>query len=233
MLTLHHLDNSRSQRILWIMEELGLKYEVTYHKRDTKTMLAPDSLRAVHPLGKAPVLVDSDGPNGKSQTLVESGAILEYLVDRYGGGRLKPKAGTSEALRYTFWMHFAEGSAMTPLLLKLIFDKIQNPPLPLPAKLIVIPIAKGIAAKIDKMLIAPNLKAHQAYMETELAKSLWFAGDEFTAADIQMSFVVEASASRGGMTPATHPKLFNWLERIHTRPAYKKAIEIGGPYSLS
>lgn len=232
MLTLHHLDNSRSQRILWILEELGLKYEVKFHKRDPKTMLAPDSLRAVHPLGKAPVLVDSDGPDGKSITLVESGAVLEYLVDRYGQGRLKPKAGSTDHLRYNFWMHFAEGSAMTPLLLRLIFDKIQNPPLPLPARLMIKPIAMGIAGQINKMLIAPNLKSHQAYMEAELSKSPWFAGKEFTAADIQMSFVVEASAARGGVTSATHPRLIDWLKRIHARPAYVKALEVGGPYSL-
>lgn len=225
MIILHHLDNSRSQRILWMLEELGLDYEVTYHKRE-KNMLAPASLKAVHPLGKSPVLVD-DG-----LVLVESGAILEYLVDKYGKGKFKPAAGTADSLRYTFWMHFAEGSAMTPLLLRLIFDKISNPPLPMIAKALIAPVAKGIAAQVSKIAIAPNLKSHQAYMEAELEKSLWFAGSEFTAADIQMSFVLEASAARGPMTRGTHPKLFNFLERIHSRPAYKKALEVGGPYSL-
>lgn len=225
MITLHHLNNSRSQRILWMLEELGLKYEVKYHQRDAVTMLAPPSLKAVHPLGKAPVLVDGEA------TLVESGAILEYLVDKYGGGKFMPAEGTNERLRYTFWMHFAEGSAMTPLLLSLIFKKISDPPLPLPVKILVAPIAKGIAAQVNKMLIAPNLKAHQDYMEAELSKSTWFAGDEFTAADVQMSFAVEASAARG-MTREARPKLFSYLNRIHARPAYKKALEVGGPYDL-
>lgn len=225
MITLHHLDNSRSQRILWMLEELGLKYEVQFHKRN-KAGLAPASLKAIHPLGKSPVLVDGD------LTLIESGAILEYLVDRYGSGKFKPKAGTAESLRYILWMHFAEGSAMSPLLLRLIFSKIANPPLPLPVKLIVAPIARKIAAQANKMIIEPNLRNHQAFMEQELQKSAWFAGDEFTAADVQMSFVVEASAARGGVSRDTHPKLVSFLERIHARPAYKKALEVGGPYSL-
>ncbi len=226
MITLHHLDNSRSQRILWMLEELGLKYEVRYHKRNSETKLAPSSLRAVHPLGKAPVLVDGD------LTLIESGAILEYLVDKYGGGKFKPAAGTKDYLRYIFWMHFAEGSAMTPLLLSLIFGKIADPPLPLPVKLMLGPIVKGIAAQVNKLLIAPNLKAHQDYMEAELNTCLWFAGNDITAADVQMSFVVEASAARGNVTSATRPKLMAYLERIQARPAYKKALEVGGPYEL-
>ena len=226
MITLHHLDNSRSQRILWMLEELGLKYEVQFHKRNPKTMLAPASLKAVHPLGKSPVLVD-DG-----LVLMESAAILEYLVEKYGQGKFKPASGSSEALRYSFWMHFAEGSAMTPLLLRLVFDKVSNPPIPAIAKALIGPIAKGISAQVNKIAIAPNLKSHQAYMEAELEKSLWFAGSEFTAADVQMSFVLEASAARGPMSRGTHPKLFNFLERIHSRPAYKRALEVGGPYNL-
>ncbi len=226
MIILHHLDNSRSQRILWMLEELGLQYEVKFHKRDPKTMLAPASLKAVHPLGKSPVLVD-DG-----LVLIESGAILEYLVGKYGKGKFKPPEGTPESLRYNFWMHFAEGSAMTPLLLRLVFDKISNPPIPAIAKALIAPVTKGIAAQVGKMVITPNLKSHQAYMEAELERSLWFAGSEFSAADVQMSFPLEASAARGPMTRGTHPKLFNYLERIHSRPAYKKALEVGGPYNL-
>lgn len=226
MITVHHLNNSRSQRILWMLEELGLKYEVQYHKRDPVTMLAPASLKAIHPLGKAPVLVDGN------LTLVESGAILEYLIDKYGAGKFKPAAGSTDYLRYNFWMHFAEGSAMTPLLLQLIFAKISNPPLPLPVKMLVWPIVKAIAMQVNKMLIAPNLKIHQNFMEAELGKSLWFAGAEFTAADVQMSFVVEATAMRGNLTATNRPKLFSYLQRIHARPAYKKALEVGGPYSL-
>lgn len=230
MITLHHLDNSRSQRILWMLEELGLEYEVKYHKRDPKTMMAPASLRAVHPLGKAPVLVDSSGD--VTETLVESGAILEYLVAKYGEGRFKPKPGTSEFLRYTFWMHFSEGSAMLPLVLKLIFNQIASPPIPLVAKLMILPVVKGIAAQMHKLVIDPGLLTQQKYMEDELKRSEWFAGSEFTAADVIMSFVVEASAAGGGLPISKYPKLNNFLERIHSRPAYKKALEIGGPFKM-
>ncbi len=210
-----------------MLEELGVPYEVKFHKRNPVSMLAPDSLKAVHPLGKAPVLVDG------SNTLVESGAILEYLVEKYGAGKFRPVPNSSESLRYTFWMHFAEGSAMTPLLLNLIFHRVANPPLPLPLKLMVAPVAKVIAAKVNRMIIAPNLKSHQKYMEAELKKSTWFAGEEFTAADVQMSFVVEATAARGGVTRITYPKLTSYLERIHARPAYLRALEVGGPYGLT
>jgi glutathione S-transferase len=226
MITVHHLNNSRSQRVLWMLEELGLKYDVVYHQRDPKTNLAPQSLRRVHPLGKAPILVDDE------KTLLESGAILEYLVETYGRGKFKPAPGTPEALRYSFWMHFAEGSAMTPLLLSLIFSRVANPPLPMPLKLIVAPIAKGIADQVRKLLIAPNLKSQQAYMEAELERSTWFAGSEFTAADVQMSFVVEASQARGDVTTSSHPKLSSYLDRIHSRPLYRRALEVGGPYNL-
>ncbi len=142
MITLHHLNNSRSQRILWLMEELGLPYEIQRYQRDPKTMLAPPSLRAVHPLGKSPVITDGE------LTLAESGAIIDYLVGRYGAGRLAPAAGTPEHLRYTYWLHYAEGSAMPPLLLKLVFDKIENSPMPFFVK----PIARGIAGKVKRLL---------------------------------------------------------------------------------
>ena len=226
MIIVHHLNNSRSQRILWMLEELGLKYEIKFHKRNPVSMLAPDSLKMVHPLGKAPILVD--GPN----TLVESGAILEYLVDKYGGGKFRPVANSPEGLRYTFWMHFAEGSAMTPLLLSLVFARVANPPVPLALKLMIAPVAKVIVAEVNRMIIAPNLKSHQKYMESELSKSTWFAGEDFTAADVQMSFVVEASEARGGLTKVSHPHLLAFLERIHARPAYRRALEAGGPYRL-
>ena len=222
MITVHHLNNSRSQRVLWLLEELGLPYEIVKYQRDPQTMLAPASLRAVHPLGKSPVFED-DGV-----TIAETGAIIEYVLERHGGGRLIPAAGTPERLRYTYWLHFAEGSAMSPLLLKLIFDRIETGPMPFFAK----PIAKGIARKVKGLMVEPNLKRHLDFMESELGKSEWFAGNDFSAADIQMSFPVEASAMRAGLD-ASWPKLMSYLRRIHARPAYRKALERGGPYSFA
>ncbi|MDR6538794.1 glutathione S-transferase [Variovorax soli] len=222
MITVHHLNNSRSQRVLWLLEELGLPYEIVYYQRDSKTMLAPSSLRAMHPLGKSPVVTTDDG-----LALAESGAILESLVERYGNGRLAPAAGTPEALRYRYWMHYAEGSAMPPLLLKLMFDQIEKAKMPFFAK----PIAKGIAAKAKAAFIMPNITNHLNFMEGELGKSEWFAGADFTGADIQMSFPVEAALARGGLD-AQRPKLMAYLERIHARPAYQRALERGGPYGL-
>ena len=222
MLTVHHLNNSRSQRILWLLEELGLPYEIVRYQRDAKTMLAPPELRRVHPLGKSPVVTTDDG-----LTLAESGAIIETVVERYGQGQLAPVAGTPEALRYRYWLHYAEGSAMPPLLLKLVFDKIENTPMPFFVK----PIAKAISGKAKSGFITPQIATHLDFMEAELGKSLWFAGDTFTGADIQMSFPVEAAQSRGGLN-ASRPKLMAYLERIHARPAYQRALERGGPFTL-
>jgi glutathione S-transferase len=221
VITVHHLNNSRSQRVLWLLEELGVDYEVKRYQRDPKTLFAPAALRAVHPLGKSPVLVE----NGI--TIAESGAIVEYLIERHGGGRLIPAAGTPERLRYTYWLHFAEGSAMTPLLLALLFGRLPRQPMPF----FVRPIARGICSKVLATFVEPQLKTQQKFMEDELEKSTWFAGEEFTAADIQMSFVVEASAARGGLD-RTRPRLMAWLERIHGRAAYIRALEKGGPYEL-
>ena len=222
MITVHHLNNSRSQRVLWLLEELGLPYEIVKYQRDPTTMLAPPSLRAVHPLGKSPVITE-DG-----LTIAETGAIIEYVLDRHGAGRLIPAAGTPERLRYTYWLHFAEGSAMPPLLLKLIFDRIESGPMPFFAK----PIARSIARRVKGLMVEPNLKRQLDFMESELGKSEWFAGDAFTAADIQMSFPVEASAQRAGLD-ASRPKLMAYLKRIHARPAYRKALDRGGPYSFA
>ncbi len=221
MIVVHHLNNSRSQRVLWLLEELGLPYEVKRYQRDAKTMLAPPELRAVHPLGKSPVISDGE------VTLAESGAIVEYLASRHGGGKLIPDRNGPEHLRYLYWMHFAEGSAMPPLLLKLIFDRVESGPMPFFAR----PIARGIARKVKDAMILPNLRRHLDFMEGELSRSEWFAGDAFTAADIQMSFPVEASAVRGGLD-ASRPKLWAFLERIHARPAYRRALEKGGKYDL-
>jgi len=222
MLTVHHLNNSRSQRVLWLLEELGLPYEIVHYQRDPKTMLAPPELRRVHPLGKSPVVTTDDG-----LTLAESGAIVETLIERHGQGRFAPLAGSADALRYRYWLHYAEGSAMPPLLLKLIFDKIESAKMPF----FIRPIAKGIAGKAKAGFVTPNIRAHLDFMDGELAKSEWFAGSEFTGADIQMSFPVEAARARGGLDDS-RPRLMAWLGRIHARPAYQRALERGGPYGL-
>ena len=222
MITVHHLNNSRSQRVLWLLEELGLDYEIKFYQRDPKTMLAPPELLKVHPLGKSPVITDGD------LTVAESGNIVEYLLERYGADSgLLPAPGTPERLRYRYWLHFAEGTAMSPLLLKLVFDRIESSKMPFFAK----PVAKAIAAKAKSAFILPNIASHLNYMEAELGKSEWFAGDAFSGADIQMSFVVEAAHARGGLD-AKRPKLMAWLARIHARPAYRQALERGGPYEL-
>ncbi len=221
MIVVHHLNNSRSQRVLWLLEELGLEYEVKRYERDRKTMLAPPELRAIHPLGKSPVITDGD------LTLAESGAIVEYLIERYGNGRLSPPPGTPAYLRYRYWLHYAEGSVMSPLLLKLVFDKIEKSPMPFFAK----PIAKAISGKAKSSFITPQINTHLDYLEGELAKSSWFAGEEFSGADVQLSFPLEAAAARGGLD-ASRPRLMAFLQRIHARPAYKKAIERGGEYSI-
>lgn len=221
MLTVHHLNNSRSQRVLWLLEELGVPYELKRYERDPKTMLAPPELRAVHPLGKSPVITD-DG-----QTLAESGAIIEYLVDKYGQGRFAPAAGTPERLRYTYWMHYAEGSAMPPLLLKLVALRIASAPMPFFAR----PIARKIASTLQSSFVDPQLKLHLGYINQELAATGWFAGNDFTAADVQMSFPLEAATARGGMEGQI-PAVVDFLKRIHARPAYQRALERGGKYEL-
>ena len=221
MITVHHLNNSRSQRILWLLEELGLTYEVKRYERDKTSMRAPVSLRAVHPLGKSPVITDG------AVTVAESGAIVEYLVERYGNGQLIPASGTSARLRYTYWLHFAEGTAMPPLVMKLVFNRIESGPMPF----FVRPIAKKISATVKSTFIEPEIKQQLDYMETEIAKTGWFAGSEISGADIQMSFPLEAAASRGGLN-AEYPKLTDFLARIHARPAYQRALKRGGAYEL-
>jgi glutathione S-transferase len=221
MITVHHLNNSRSQRILWLLEELELPYEIRRYARDPKTMLAPPELLAIHPLGKSPVITDD------ATTVAESGAIIEYLIERYGNGRLIPPVGTPDRLRYTYWLHFAEGSAMPVLLLKLIFDRIETGPMPFYAK----PIARGIAGKVSAGFIRPNLQRQLAFLESELSDREWFAGALFTAADIQMSFPVEAAQARAGLDQS-RPRLMRFLERIHARPAYQRALAKGGPFAL-
>jgi glutathione S-transferase len=220
VITVHHLENSRSHRVLWLLEELGVPYEITHYRRDPKTRLAPPELLQVHPLGKAPVITDGGA------TLAESGAIIEYLLDRYGNGALVPPRGTPEKTRYTYWMHFAEGTAMPPLVMKLVFNRVERGPMPFFAK----PIARGISAKVKSAFIDPHLARIVTHMDNELGRDGWFAGRDFTAADIQMSFPVEAAAARADA--ASSPNIKRYLERIHERPAYQRAIEKGGKVEI-
>ena len=221
MLVVHHLNNSRSQRVLWMLEELGVPYEVRFYQRDPQTMLAPPELQKVHPLGKSPVITDGE------VTLAESGAILEYLVERYGNGRFIPPAGTPERLRHTYWMHYAEGSLMPPLLLKLVFDQVGKAKMPFLAK----PIARGIADKVRGSFVQPQIDRHLDYLEGELRGRDWFAGPNFTSADVQMSFPLEAAEARAGLD-GKRPNLLAFLSRIHARPAYERALAKGGPYDI-
>lgn len=222
MITVHHLENSRSQRVLWLLEELQLPYDVVQYKRDPATMLAPPELKRVHPLGKAPVVTLDDG-----SVLAESGAILETLAERYPAAALLPESGSPEAARCRYWLHYGEGSAMPPLLLTLVFSRIKGARMPFFIK----PVARGIADKAMASFVQPQLRQHLDFMESELAQRDWFAGPCFSVADIQMSFPVEAARARGGLD-ASRPKLMAWLERIHARPAYQRALERGGPYAL-
>ena len=218
MITVHHLDTSRSHRVLWLLEELGLPYDIARYKRDKKTMLAPPELKKIHPLGKSPVIVD-DG-----LVLAESGAIIEYLVER--AGKLKPAPGTPEHLRYLYWLHYAEGSAMPLLLLKLVFQR-----LPRAAPFFIRPLIRSVASRTQQSFIDPQFERHIAYWETELGKTPWFAGDDFTAADIQMSYPVENGVNRFGVANK-YPAVEAFLTRIRARPAYQKALARGGPPTL-
>ena len=219
MLTVHHLNHSRSQRVLWLLEELGVPYEIEHYQRNAKTMLAPPSLLKVHPLGKSPVITDGEN------TIAESGAIIEYLLERYGHGRLAPKAGTPEKLRFTYWLHYAEGSLMPFLVMKLVFGRLKTAPMPF----FIRPVAKAIVGKVEAGFLNPNLKTHMDFVEAELGRSEWFAGEEFSAADIQMSFPVEAALARGG---GSRPKAQAFIDRIKARPAYQRALNRGGPNTI-
>lgn len=221
MITVHHLNDSRSQRVLWLLEELGLPYEVKRYQRDAKTRLAPPELKAIHPLGKSPVLDDGD------IRVAETGAIIEYLLESHPGSGLRPAPGTEAGRRFTYWLHYAEGSAMTPLLLKLIFGVIPDR-VPFLAR----GVAKGITRAMNANMIDPQIAAHTALWEAELTRSAWFAGDAFSAADIMMSFPIEAGGSRTAYGP-DKPRLKAFLQTIHARPAYQRALERGGPYSYA
>ena len=221
MIVVHHLNHSRSQRVLWLLEELGLEYGMERYDRDPATMLAPPSLRKVHRLGKSPVIVDG------SLTLAESGAIIEYVLDRYGQGRLRPAPDTAQRVRYLYWMHYAEGSVMPPLLLKLVFDRLPKGRMPF----FVRPIARAISERAMRSFIQPQLTLHLDHLEAELANFEWFAGDAFTAADVQLSYPLEAAVARAGLD-ASRPRLMAWLDRIRVRPAYQRALQRGGPHGI-
>ena len=217
MITVHHLNNSRSQRVLWLLEELGVAYEVKRYERDAKTMLAPQALKAVHPLGKSPVITDG------ALTIAETGAIVEYLIENYGGGRLIPPAGSPERLRYTYWMHYAEGSAMPPLVMKLIFREI-----PKQVPFFLRPVARALFGGVTKSYVDPAIAEQVAFWAAELAKTPYFAGEALSGADIMMSFPLEAAQMRGDLPPM----LTGYLAGIQGRPAYQRALERGGPYML-
>lgn len=203
----HHLENSRSQRVLWMLEELGLPYEIRRYARDPKTMLAPPALRRVHPLGKSPV-IEHDG-----RVIAETGAVVEYLVD-LGDGRLGPPPHREAALRYRHFLHYAEGSLMPPLLVLLVLSRVP------------------LVGKTAIRRFQPMLDAHLDWLDGELAERPWFAGDTFTAADVMMSFPLEAAVQRGGLG-TSRPRLMAWLDIIHARPAYQAALASGGPYAYA
>jgi glutathione S-transferase len=207
----HHLENSRSQRILWMLEELGLPYEIKRYQRNKQTMLAPPELKKVHPLGKSPMIEDTDVNGGK--VIVETGAIVEYLVEK-ADGKLGPPAHRDSVLRYRQFLHYAEGSMMPPLLLLLVVGRIP------------------LFGKRALKRIQPMADVHLDYVESELASRPWFAGDEMTAADIMMSFPLEAARSRAGLDPS-RPATTAWLTKIHARPAYQTALQKGGPYAYA
>lgn len=211
MIIVHHLENSRSQRVLWMLEELGLDYQIKRYQRDKKTMLAPSELKRIHPLGKSPVIEDTSGNGG--HIIAETGAIVEYLVEK-ADGRLGAPAHRDSALRYRFWLHYAEGSMMPPLLLKLVLGRIP------------------LMGKPAMRRIQPMIDVHLDYVEAELAQRPWFAGPDMTAADIMMSFPLEAARSRAGLD-ASRPATIAWLDRAHARPAYQAALAKGGPYAYA
>jgi glutathione S-transferase len=219
MLVVHHLENSRSQRILWLLEELGLDYEIRHYQRDETTSLAPPELREVHPLGKSPVITD----NGL--TVAESGLIVEYLIEKYGAGRLAPAPGTDAHLRYRYWLHYAEGTFMPLMVIALILNRIETAPMPF----FIRPIAAKIAGKVRDGYAGPNIELNLDYLERQLEDSPWFCGDEMTGADIMMSFPVEAAAVRTELAEQ-YPALSDFLVRVKALPAYKRALEKGGPY---
>ncbi len=221
MIRVHHLENSRSQRILWLLEELGLDYEVVHYQRDPKTMLAPAALKAIHPLGKSPVITDGD------RVVAESGAIIEYLIDKYGEGRLKPAAGSAALDAYRYWLHFAEGSLMPYLVMKLVFTKVETGPMPF----FIRPIARRISKEVGKRFLDTNLEQMMQFINDHLSRNRWFAGSELSGADIQMSFAMEALMSRPAQMQSC-PQIKAYVQRMRDLPSYQRALEQGGALVL-
>lgn len=220
MIIVHHLEHSRSQRVLWLLEELGLDYEIHTYQRDPKTRLAPPGLRDVHPLGKSPVITDGQ------RSLAESGTILEYLARRYGDSRWSPALDSGTYWDFHYWMQYAEGSLMPPLLLKLVFDTVGQK-----APLLIRPLAKGIAGQVDRSFISQQIRTHLDYVEAHLAQHNWFVGEDISTADVQMSFPLEAARTRG-LIGDQRPGILAFIDRCQKRPAYRRALKAGGPYDF-
>lgn len=221
MITVHHLNNSRSQRVIWLLEELGLPYEVKRYERDAETMLAPDSLRQVHPLGKSPVITEGD------RTIAETGAIIEYLLDKPEAEGWRPAPGTEALCAYRYWLHYAEGSLMPVLLLRLVFDQLESGPVPFFIK----PVTKAIGAAAKSKFVGPQVALHLNHVEASLKDRDWFTGGRITGADIMMSFPLEAAESREVL--GNRPRIAAWLATVHGRPAYQRALKAGGPYDFA
>ncbi|MEM9531689.1 MAG: glutathione S-transferase [Pseudomonadota bacterium] len=222
MITVHHLENSRSQRILWLLEELGVDYEIKRYERDKESNLAPEALMKVHPLGKSPVIT-----NG-AITVAETGAIVEYLMDEYSEGALWPDDNEAARRAYTYWLHYAEGTMMPLLVMSLVFNRIETAPMPF----FIRPVAKGIVSKVHEGYLGPNLERNLDFIEAALSQSTWFTGEHMTAADIMMSFPIEAAAVRGDQL-AGRPQMQAFLTRISQLPTYRRALERGGDYAYA
>ena len=220
MITVHHLENSRSQRVLWLLEELGVGYEVKRYERDPKTLLAPPELKRLHHLGKSPLLEDG------GVVYAETGAIFDHLLATYDDGRLVPSE-PGDRRKLTYWLHYAEGSAMPPLLLKLVFDVM-----PQRAQGLMKPLVRAVADRAKAGFVGPQLKLHMDFWEAELAATGWLAGPAFSAADVMMSFPAEAAAARARLREG-RPRATEWLARLHARAAYARALERGGPYAYA
>jgi glutathione S-transferase len=228
MITVYHLNNSRSQRILWMLEELNLEYVIIRYERDEKTLQGPASLREIHPLGKAPVITDDT--SGEELVLVESGAIIEYLMQNYGknSSLIIPKTGSQQERDYRYWLHFSEGSLMSPLLLRLIFHRIKTTPVPFFVK----PITKAIANKVLSEFVNPNIDRLLDFIDTSLKGKQWFLGDQLNGADIQMSYPLEASVA-SGLIHEQYPEILSYVERIHRQPPYQEALLKAGKYEYA
>ena len=228
MIKVHHLNNSRSQRILWMLEELNLEYEIVLYERDVKTLLGPESMSKVHPLGKSPIITDDR--SGEKILIAESGAIIEYMVESYGknSSLIAPETGTQEERDYRYWLHFSEGSLMPPLLLRLIFDRVKKAQVPFFVK----PITKAVADKVLSEFVNPNIKRLLDFIETSLEGKKWFLGDQLSGADIQMSFPLETSVAQG-LIDDHYPCIQSYVERIHQQPSYQAALKKGGKYDYA